>query len=78
MVPKQGQHERNKMNSNEIENEVIIIAHHVEDIEEGLQKNDITYVKNGLKDIRESLERIKKLLKPDQQSEIDRIANMME
>ena len=57
-----------------IQNELIIIQHHVKDIEEGLADHDISYVKNGLKDIKESVQRLTKLLTPQEQDEIARIA----
>jgi len=60
--------------SDAIQNELIIIQHHVQDIEEGLAENDIGYVKNGLKDIKESIQRLTKLLTPPEQDEIARIA----
>ena len=57
-----------------IQNELIIIQHHVKDIEEGLADHDTSYVKNGLKDIKESVQRLAKLLTPPEQDEIARIA----
>jgi 5-bromo-4-chloroindolyl phosphate hydrolysis protein len=57
-----------------IQNELIIIQHHLKDIDEGLADNDINYVKNGLKDIKESVQRLAKLLTPPEQDEIARIA----
>ncbi len=52
-------------------------AHHVNDIEEGLKDKDLDYVTRGLNDIKEALQRLQKLVEPDQRSEIDRIADLM-
>jgi len=60
-----------------IQNEIIVIAHHVKDIEEGLKDKDYGYVQKGLNDIKESLDRLSKFTNPEQRSEIDRIAEMM-
>ena len=64
--------------SDVIQNEIIVIGHHVEDIEKGLDDGDIDYAKRGLHDIKEALQRLTKFVKPEQRSEIDRIADLMD
>jgi len=61
-----------------IQNELIIISHHVEDIEEGLKDKDIGYALKGLKDIKESIQRLSKFLKPKEKTEIERIADTID
>ena len=63
--------------SDALQNEIIVIGHHVNDIEEGLKDKDLDYVTRGLNDIKEALQRLQKLVDPDQRSEIDRIADLM-
>ena len=65
------------MNTDALQNEIIVIGHHVEDIEKGLDQGDIDYAKKGLHDIKEALGRLSQFVKPEQRSEIDRIADLM-
>lgn len=64
--------------SDVLQNEIIVIGHHVQDIEEGLKEGDIDYAKKGLHDIKESLARLSEFVNPNQRSEIDRIADLMD
>lgn len=41
-----------------LQNELILIAHHVHDAEEGLGRGDADYAKNSLHDIEESVRRL--------------------
>jgi len=61
-----------------IQNELIIIKHHLDDIKEGLNDNDINYVKKGVADIEESIQRLSSMLKPREKTEIERIADTIE
>lgn len=65
------------MKSDTLQNEIIIIGHHIEDIEKGLNNKDIDYAKKGLHDIKEALVRLSKFVNPTQQDEINRIAELM-
>jgi hypothetical protein len=60
-----------------LQNEIIIIGHHVEDIEHGIEDNNMNYVQKGLDDIKEALQRLSKFVNPEQRTEIDRIADIM-
>src|SRR3990172_5552972 len=66
------------LKNDQLQNELIIVLHHLNDIDEGLDKNDINYVKKGLNDIREALDRLKDFLNPEQIEEINRISNKSE
>ncbi len=57
-----------------IQNELLIIAHHVEDALKGIGEGDLDYVKKSLYDISEVVSRLKKDLPPNFKAEIDRIA----
>ncbi len=61
-----------------IQNELIIISHHIEDIEEGLKDNNTDYVKRGIGDIKESIQRLSKMLTPREKTEIERIADTID
>lgn len=65
------------MNTDQIQNELIVIAHHVEDAENGLKEQDLDYTQNSLNDIKEAIERLKQLIPQRQRTEIDRIADLM-
>jgi|AntRauTorcE11897_2_1112592.scaffolds.fasta_scaffold231158_1 hypothetical protein len=64
--------------SDVLQNEIIVIGHHVNDIEEGLKDGNIDYVERGLHDIKEALQRLQTFVKPEDRSEIDRIADLMD
>ena len=59
--------------SDQLQNELIVIAHHVEDAMKGLGEGDTDYVKRALIDINEAVARLKKFL-PNGSSEVERIA----
>jgi hypothetical protein len=61
-----------------IQNELIIISHHIEDIEEGLKARDMIYVQRGIGDIKESIQRLAEMLKPREKTEIERIADTID
>lgn len=58
-----------------LQNELIIIAHHVDDIKESLRRRDIDYALGALDDIKEVIERLSSFLTDDQKDEIERIAD---
>jgi hypothetical protein len=62
----------------ELQNEVIIIAHHVEDALKYLGEGKHDAVEGSLEDINEVVERLKKFLPSEEVSEIDRIAGEVE
>lgn len=63
--------------SDMLQNEIIVIGHHVEDIENGIEEGNIDYAKKGLDDIKEALQRLSRFVNPNQRSEISRIADIM-
>jgi len=58
--------------SDTLQNEVIVILHHVGDALKALEEKDLSYVKNSLIDIKESAERLEKFLTDSQKLEIRR------
>ena len=61
----------------QLQNELIVIAHHVEDALKGLNKHDIDYAKKALIDIGEAVGRLKNFI-PNGSSEVERIAGELE
>lgn len=61
----------------QLQNELIVIAHHVEDAMKGLNEHDTDYVKKALIDIKEAVDRLKGFL-PNGSSEVERIAGELE
>lgn len=61
----------------QLQNELIVIAHHVEDAMKGLEQGDTSYVKKALLDINEAIARLKGFL-PNGTSEVERIAGELE
>lgn len=66
------------LNDDILQNELILINHHLDDIEKGLAENDINYIKRGLIDIRESINRLSKFITPQQSSELNRMSESFE
>ena len=58
----------------QLQNELIVIAHHVEDAIKGIDEKDFEYTKKSLHDITEVVDRLKSMLPPDLGNEISRIA----
>lgn len=61
----------------QLQNELIVIAHHVEDAMKGLKEGDTSYVNKALIDINEAIARLKNFI-PNGSSEVDRIAGELE
>lgn len=61
-----------------IQNELIVIQHHLDDMKEGLKSKDIPYVMKGVTDIEESIKRLSSMLKPREKTEIERIADTID
>jgi hypothetical protein len=63
------------MTEDQLQNEIIFISHHLDDMEKGIEENDLGYVKRGLDDVKESVYRLKKFLTHQNMvEEIDRIS----
>ena len=53
------------LSEDELQNELILIAHHLGDAEEGMDSGDVEYARASLRDIREVVARLKKYLPLD-------------
>lgn len=62
------------MRSDQLQNELLTISHHLDDMEESLRSKDVKYAMMGLKDVREAVDRMSKWLGPNQSAEIERMA----
>lgn len=65
------------INKDQLQNELIVIKHHIEDAMIGLKENDPNYAMRSLEDINEVVDRLSKFITPNQKKEIDRIASEM-
>lgn len=63
---------RETIGSDQLQDEIILILHHVGDIEEALHRKDIGYALEGLKDVKSSAERLSAFLSRPQSQEIKR------
>ena len=63
-----------RLTADQLQNELLIIAHHLDDIDEGLKDKDIDYVKKSLHDIREVIERLGGFLSKEQAAELERMS----
>lgn len=63
------------MTNDQLQNELIIIKHHVDDARKGIEDGDTDYAINSLHDIDEAIDRMKSFLDPNKSDEIDRIAD---
>lgn len=57
----------------QLQNEILLIAHHVEDAEEALKEGDLDYIQRSLTDIKEVAKRLGEFLPPSLRGEIKRI-----
>lgn len=64
--------ESGKMSSDSLQNEILLILHHVGDAEKALTKKDLGYIENSLKDIRESAMRLSKFVPSNLRKDLDR------
>lgn len=63
---------RETIGGDQLQDEIILILHHVGDIEEALRRKDIGYALEGLKDVKSSAERLAAFLSKPQSQEIKR------
>jgi soluble cytochrome b562 len=54
----------NDLTEDELQNQLILIVHHLDDAEEGMKKGDLDYAKASLKDIREVVDHLKQFISP--------------
>lgn len=55
-----------------LQNEILLILHHVGDIEKAVAEKDLSYAKKGLADIKEAAKRLEKYITPAERKELDR------
>ena len=67
-----------KLTSDQLQNELLIIAHHLDDMKEGIKEKDLDYINKGIKDIREVVERLSKFLSKKEKTEIERMAEYID
>lgn len=60
------------LSTDNLQNELVLILHHVGDIKESLRKNEIDYALAGLKDIEESVQRLSEGLSKNQVSNMNK------
>lgn len=64
-----------KLTDDQLRSEILLLSHHLDDIEEGLAEQDLDYVRRGVKDIREIVGRLAKALPKETAREIERISD---
>jgi hypothetical protein len=70
--------EQVSLTSDKLQNELILIVHHLDDVDEGLGENDLDYVKASLRDIREVVDRLARVLSPEHAQNIAAVRGMAE
>lgn len=65
--------EEKQISSNELQNEIVLIKHHIQDSYEYLRKKEYKSIGEALHDIEESANRLEKFLSKKQDKEIDRV-----
>jgi hypothetical protein len=53
------------LTSDKLQNELLLIVHHLDDADEGIKEDDLDYVKASLHDIREVVDRLSRVLSPE-------------
>lgn len=62
----------------QLQNELLNISHHLNDVQESLEEGDTKYAMAGINDIQESVARLSEFLSDPMANEIDRMAEDME
>lgn len=60
------------LSSDVLQNNLLLIKHHVEDIQEALEKKDFSYAVSGLKDITEVVEELSHYLAPEHRKNLEK------
>jgi hypothetical protein len=66
------------LTSDKLQNELILIIHHLDDADEGINEDDLDYVKSSLRDIREVVDRLSRVLSPEHAQNIAAVRTMDE
>ena len=66
------------LTSDKLQNELILIVHHLDDVDEGLKEDDLDYVKASLRDIREVVDRLARVLSPEHVQNLAAVQSMNE
>lgn len=61
-----------KISSDALQNEALLILHHVQDAEKAVKEKNLDYISKSLADIKESANRMAKFLPSDMKKEINR------
>ena len=61
------------MNKSQCNTEVILISHHLDDIESSLKKGDVNYALEAVKDAKEAIKRLSSIVSNRTQEEVKRI-----
>ena len=63
-----------QITQDQLQNEILTVAHHLDDIEKSLKNKDIGYALEGIKDAREAIHRLNRFLSDPMAGEIKRMA----
>jgi len=66
--------EEPELSHDQLQNELLSLSHHIDDIEVSIEKGENEYALEGLKDAKEIVARLAQFLPPDMGSELDRMA----
>jgi len=64
----------NHLTLDNLQNELLTISHHLDDIEKAIKKGDSQYALEGIKDANEAVDRLSKFLPDSMNSELNRMA----
>lgn len=65
--------EEKQITTDELQNELVLIRHHIQDSREYLKKKEYGSINEALDDIEDSTKRLEKFLSKRQDKEIDRV-----
>lgn len=68
---------RKKLTTDKLQNELVLIDHHLTDIEKGITGKDYKYAIKGIKDAQEAVQRLKGFLPKPMGDELDRVSESM-
>lgn len=60
------------VDTDSLQNEILLVLHHVGDAEKAVGEKDLGYIKKSLADIREAAKRLEKYITPAERAEVDR------
>lgn len=63
-----------RLTPDELQNELLNISHHLDDIEKAVKSKDLSYAMEGIKDAKEAVTRLSGFLPPRLSKELTRMA----